>query len=94
MNNSPGFKRAQAEYDAMLPPEDGPSECPECEGSGVNKLVIGDRDDNCQCCGGTGWLDENGEPFDPNKAENDACDRADAQRDERLTNPTDAGDFE
>jgi DnaJ-class molecular chaperone len=46
----------------MAPPEDGPTECPECEGAGINKLVRGDRDDTCQCCDGTGWLDENGEP--------------------------------
>jgi DnaJ-class molecular chaperone len=60
-----GYAAAQRAYDNMTPPEDGPSECPECEGSGINKLVRGDRDDTCQCCGGTGMLDENGEPFDP-----------------------------
>jgi DnaJ-class molecular chaperone len=78
--NAATFARAQAAYDAMTPPEDGPVECPECEGSGVNKLVIGDRCDHCECCGGTGWLDENGEPFDPAQAERDRDEYADYQR--------------
>ena len=82
--NAAAFKRAQAMCDAMTPPEDGPTECPECEGTGTNKLVIGDRDDTCECCGGSGYVDENGEPWDPKQAERDADEYADRLRDERM----------
>ena len=31
MTNDPGFARAQAQYDAQMPPE--PDECPVCDGA-------------------------------------------------------------
>lgn len=90
MSDLPGYARAQAQYDAMTPPDDGPSECPECNGSGVSDLVIGDRDDTCQCCDGHGYIDENGEPFNPNaKAEAEEA-RAEYERDRRRDEGDDA----
>jgi DnaJ-class molecular chaperone len=57
------YARAQARYDAMSPPE-GPSECPECNGSGYEPALEDHEDETpCACCEGAGRLDENGEPF-------------------------------
>lgn len=64
MSNMRGFDAAQAVYDAMTPPDDGPSECPECDGSGSNPAACEDHeDDTCECCEGSGQVDENGEPY-------------------------------
>jgi DnaJ-class molecular chaperone len=57
-----GYAAAQREWENREPPS-GPCECQECDGTGINKLVRGDRNDNCPCCDGTGRLDEYGEPF-------------------------------
>jgi hypothetical protein len=95
MTDLPGYARAQAQWEAMEPPE-GPSECPDCNGYGHAPAPgdpFGDHD-TCSVCKGYGLLTASGEPFDPHKAARDACDYADMQRDERLTNPPDAGDFE
>lgn len=79
-----GFDAAQRAYDNMLPPEDGPCECPICDGKGL-VLMGGDPDGDyvkCNDCAGHGWLLD-GEPFDREKAECDAEDRADHKRDEK-----------
>jgi DnaJ-class molecular chaperone len=57
MNNDNGFDRAQAQYDAQMPPEDNRIECPDCEETGK---VDGEV---CPRCGGDGYID------DTNKAE-------------------------
>lgn len=54
------------------PPEsvyDTLTECPECDGDGA---ICTDTDDGgtpyyelCECCQGKKWLDEDGQPFDP-----------------------------
>ena len=46
MNNDNGFARAQAQYDAQMPPEDPEVEdCPECDGEGACHIS--------NCCGAT-----------------------------------------
>lgn len=86
--NAAAFKRAQAMYDAMSPPEGGPCECAECWGEGA---IVTDCDDNghpysepCPFCNGTGYVDENGEPFDPAQAERNRDEYADMRRCERM----------
>lgn len=56
---SRSFDRAQLAYDNACPPEDGPCECPECGGKGVDADLA-----DCPVCEGKGWLDADGEPFD------------------------------
>lgn len=68
MNNMRAFNAAQARYDAMSPPEDGPTECPECGGSGHHETIDGSGME-CPDCDGTGWLTADGEPFDREQAE-------------------------
>lgn len=86
MSNMPGFDAAQAAYDNMSPPEDGPYECPECNGSG-SVPIPGDPEGEimkCSACNGFGQIDESGEPFDPHAKERAECEYADMKRDERL----------
>lgn len=93
MSDLPGYARAQRECENQLPPEDGPSECPECSGRGV---YLDEDGESCKTCCGSGFVDANGDAFDPDKAENDACDYADMKRDEMLTREpeTNQGDYE
>ncbi len=99
MTNMRGFDAAQREYDNRTPPDDGPSECDNCNGTG-HAPVPGDPEGDhakCSICKGFGLIDESGEPFDPHAAEYAACEYADMKRDERLTEPTwgiDPGDDE
>jgi hypothetical protein len=102
MSEMRGYAAAQAAYDAMTPPDDGPYECPECNGRGDMPDPADEDADYVKCvaCDGFGMIDENGEPFDPHKAERDACDYADMKRDEQLTTyrggadaPVDEGDY-
>lgn len=87
MSDLPGYAAAQAAYDNMTPPDDGPYECPECNGSG-HMLAPGDPEGDhvkCSACDGFGHIDESGEPFDPHAKERAECEYADMQRDESLT---------
>ena len=52
------FASAQWAWDNMAPPEDGPTLCYDCEGSG--KDIEGDV---CQSCEGSGYVDEDGSPY-------------------------------
>jgi DnaJ-class molecular chaperone len=81
MNNSPGFDAAQRAYDNMAPPEDGPTECPTCNGRGEVPGAHED-DDSTECadCKGFGMIDCNGEPFDPDAADRAADEYADWKR--------------
>ncbi len=94
-NYEASMRRAQIEYDNRTPPEDGPTECETCSGSGSITTSDGQGntdDETCPDCKGFRLIDENGEPFDPHKAEHDACDYADYKRDEALTRePADYG---
>lgn len=40
----------------MLPPDEAPRQCPECEGEGFVSIVTVDSDSrqDCECCLGTG----------------------------------------
>lgn len=84
--NQVRFNSAQAAYDNMTPPDDGPSECPECDGRGSFVGVGGVPEEGdyteCTACNGFGWIDENGEPYDPDEAQRNADDAADLRRDE------------
>jgi len=64
-NYDASLRRAQAAYDAMTPPDDGPSECPECDGCGrLSTFGEGDgSDEDCETCGGSGYINEDGSPF-------------------------------
>lgn len=87
MSNMPGFDAAQAAYDNMSPPDDGPYECPDCTGSG-HMLAPGDPEGDhvkCYACDGFGMIDESGWPFDPHAKERAEAEYADMKRDERLT---------
>lgn len=91
MSDLPGYAAAQREYDNRTPPDDGPSECDNCNGFG-HAPVPGDPEGDhakCSICNGYGLIDERGDPFNPNQAEEDACDYADMKRDERLTEDKD-----
>jgi hypothetical protein len=86
MSDLRGYARAQAQYDAMTPPDDGPYECPDCNGRG-SFVGIGDipeEGDYTECaeCNGFGWIGENGEPFDKDAAERDADEAADMKRED------------
>jgi hypothetical protein len=103
-NDLPGYARAQREYDNRTPPDDGPSECPDCDGRG-SFIGIGDVPEEgdyteCASCKGSGYLNDDGTPFNPNAAAEAAEERADYERDrlrdERMTNgrdPIDEYDF-
>ena len=62
--NEAAMRRAQAAFDALTPPDDGPAECPECDGfrrtenSGpfVDSVV-------CETCLGSGRLNDDGSPY-------------------------------
>ncbi len=95
MNDLPGYARAQREYENMEPPCDGPRECDSCNGNGHAPAPGDPEGDHAKCsvCNGFGLLSEAGEPFDPHKAERDACDYAEMRRDEALVSePADFGD--
>ena len=86
-NDLPGYARAQAQWEAMEPPDGGPMECPDCNGRGT---VPDPKDEDadyltCDTCAGHGYLTADGEPFDPHAAEYEACEAADRKRDELLT---------
>ena len=81
MNDYPGFARAQAMYEAQTPPDDGPSECPDCNGSGYMPADEDHEDElTCMTCEGYGYLDEDGKPCNPNAAAEAAEERADYER--------------
>lgn len=96
MSDLPGFAAAQRSWEAMLPPEGGPSECRDCDGKGFNQLDADDDSDSaCTFCAGHGLVTADGEPHDPHQAEREAEAYADMKRDERLTNDQqDVGDIE
>jgi hypothetical protein len=104
MSNMRGFDAAQREYDNRTPPDDGPYECPECDGKryrGCGQCggegcpqCNGEGCIKCAACDGFGMINENGEPFDPHQAEREACDRADSLRDESLTDDRSWADSE
>lgn len=82
MSNMRGFDAAQREYDNRTPPDDGPSECAECGGKGViytdDPMGLGcDEREDCTECAGFGFIDDNGQPFNPRAAEEAEYDRAD-----------------
>lgn len=87
MADFPGFAAAQREYDNRTPPDDGPSECDNCNGFGHAPAPGDPEGDHAECsvCKGFGLIDENGEPFDPNAAQRAADDYADMKRDEQLS---------
>jgi DnaJ-class molecular chaperone len=88
MSNHAAMSRAQSRYDNAAPPEDGPSECPECDGVGQITTSDGQGnhdDEECPTCKGFGLLDDNGQPHDPDAAERDACDYYDRMKDQQLT---------
>jgi hypothetical protein len=87
--NMRGFDAAQREYDNRTPPDDGPYECPDCNGNGHAPVPGYPDGDNAKCsaCSGYGLIDENGEPFDPHQAEREACEYADMQRDYERDHP-------
>jgi DnaJ-class molecular chaperone len=88
MSNHAAMSRAQDRYDNMAPPEDGPTECPECDGVGQITTSDGQGnhdDEECPTCKGFGLLDDNGQPHDPDAAERDACDYYDRMKDQQLT---------
>jgi hypothetical protein len=95
MNNLPGYAAAQREYDNRTPPDDGPCECPDCSGTGINASHDScghELELKCETCEGFGFLNADGDPHDPHKAEHDADDYADRKRDEALTRePADYG---
>ena len=77
MSNHAAMNRAQQRYDDMAPPEDGPTECEACCGRGK---VRADHEvthqlgtdtipgwDECEACEGYGWIDEYGNPVNPNE---------------------------
>jgi DnaJ-class molecular chaperone len=63
--NAAAMKRAQWAYDNMSPPEGGPCDCPDCNGSGEVESASDIDGDLIECpfCGGSGKVDENGEPW-------------------------------
>jgi DnaJ-class molecular chaperone len=75
--NARAMSSGQARWDNAAPPEDGPVECPVCNGRGevpVDQAVTHQLGtdlipgwDGCEACDGTGWIDENGQPFNPNE---------------------------
>ena len=79
MNNyDNGYARAQAQYDAQLPPEDDYKECPLCEGSG--KI---DGNETCPKCDGDGEVAMTGDDLQEKREA--AADRAyDAWKDEQM----------
>lgn len=91
MSTMRGFDAAQREYDSRTPPDDGPSECPDCHGG---YRYTTDMDENeheieCETCKGFGLIDDNGQPFNPNAAAEAEQERADYEyqrdKDERAT---------
>lgn len=80
----PGYARAQREWEAMEPPDGGPSECADCNGNGHVPAIGDPEGDHVECgaCKGFGLLTPNGEPFDPEAAERAAAEYADHKRDE------------
>jgi hypothetical protein len=84
MSDMPGYAAAQAAYDNMTPPDDGPYECPECGGSGHHETIDGSGL-KCSACDGFGMISENGEPHDPHAKDRAEAEYADMKRDERLT---------
>jgi hypothetical protein len=98
MSNMHGFDAAQRAWEAMTPPDDGPSECPDCMARGIRPNPTDpDADyERCTTCEGECYLNEDGSPFNPNaKAEAEEA-RAeyerDRLRDERMTNGRDPMD--
>ena len=96
--NLRGYEAAQREYDNRTPPDDGPSECDNCNGFGHAPVPGDPEGDHAECsvCKGFGLIDEHGEPFDPHAAEYEADAARDRARDERLTDdrdPIDNNDF-
>lgn len=91
MNDMPGFAAAQRAWENMAPPEDGPSECPDCNGDG-HAPVPGDPEGDhakCSVCKGFGLIDDNGQPFNLNAKEEAEYERGDylrqREKDEALT---------
>jgi len=82
--DTPGFAAAQRAWEAMLPPEDGPCECSDCNGKGELPDPTDEDAEYIQCktCDGFGMLTARGDPFDPDKAEREECEYADHKRDE------------
>lgn len=82
-NYDASMRRAQAAYDNMTPPDDGPSECPECMARGI----VPDPSDadadyiRCTTCEGACYLNDDGSPFNPNAAAEAAEARAEYERD-------------
>jgi hypothetical protein len=94
MSDLPGFAAAQRSYEAQLPPDGGPVECPDCAAGLVDTSGFGDFD-ACDTCKGSGFVTADGEPHDPHQAEREAEEYADMKRDEQLTdNQPHEGDFE
>lgn len=85
--NLPGYLPAQREWERRLPDPEGPCHCAECDGRGFAPLT--DTDELCANCGGTGWIDEHGDPCE--SPEDQAARRAEhdddmrkAEREERA----------
>lgn len=91
MSNMRGFDAAQREYDNRTPPDDGPSECPDCKGG--YRYTTDDAENEheikCETCEGLGLIDENGQPFNPNAKAEAEYERGDylrqREKDDRLT---------
>ena len=85
MHELPGYARAQREWEDRLPPEDGPSDCQDCNGSGTIPDPSDPEGDyvECSACEGFGQVVD-GEPYDPSKAACEAEYYADSRRDAML----------
>lgn len=88
MSDLRGYAAAQREYDNRTPPDDGPSECDACGGCGKVPMMVDDTLDDgyevsCANCDGHGWLDADGEPFNPNAKTEAEEARAEYERDRR-----------
>ena len=53
MTNMRGFAAAQRAYDNMTPPDDGPSQCADCDGSGYDQ-----EGEYCATCEGSGYVND------------------------------------
>lgn len=79
-NYDNGYLRAQRQYDAQMPPDDGCDECPACEGTG--KQGEGDEQQACPRCKGEGVIDLAAEKAERRAEAEEA--RYDARRDDEL----------
>ena len=77
MTNMRGFAAAQRAYDNMTPPDDGPSQCADCDGSGYDQ-----EGEYCATCEGSGYVNDDGSAYDPEAAEFEACEYYDRKKDE------------